>query len=126
MNTTLENITPKLSNGVYDKLKFTALILLPALSTLYFALGQVWHWPNVEEIVGSITAVDAFLGLLLGINSKVHQDAAPQVDGQIVVNDTGEGLVLKLQPNKNPAVMVTQDFLVFRTVHADPTPEENA
>ena len=60
----------KFSNKTYDILKWIAQILLPALGTLYFALAQIWHFPLAEEIVGTITAVDAFLGVLLGISTK--------------------------------------------------------
>lgn len=59
-----------MSNKTYDVLKWIALILLPALGTLYFALANIWNLPYGEEIVGTITAVDAFLGALLGISSK--------------------------------------------------------
>lgn len=59
----------KLSNKVYDILKFIAQILLPALGTLYFALAGIWGFPYGEQIVGTITAVDTFLGALLGIST---------------------------------------------------------
>lgn len=59
-----------MSNKVYDTLKWVAQILLPALGTLYFALARIWDFPLAEEIVGTITAVDAFLGVLLGISSN--------------------------------------------------------
>ena len=59
----------KLSNKTYDIMKFVAQILLPAIGTLYFALAQIWELPLAEEIVGTITAVDAFLGALLGIST---------------------------------------------------------
>ena len=59
----------KFSNKVYDILKFVAQILLPALGTLYFAVGSIWGFPYVEQIVGTITAVDTFLGALLGIST---------------------------------------------------------
>lgn len=58
-----------LSNKAYDILKFVAQIVLPALGTLYFALATIWGFPYGEEIVGTITAVDAFLGALLGIST---------------------------------------------------------
>lgn len=58
-----------LSNKAYDILKFIAQILLPAVGTLYFALARIWNFPYAEEIVGTITAIDAFLGALLGISS---------------------------------------------------------
>lgn len=58
-----------LSNKTYDVLKFIAQIVLPALGTLYFALSSIWGLPYGEQIVGTITAVDAFLGALLGVST---------------------------------------------------------
>ena len=58
-----------LKDSVYDILKFVAQVILPALGTLYFALAQIWGLPYGEQIVGTITAVDAFLGALLGIST---------------------------------------------------------
>ena len=60
----------KLSNKVYDILKYVALILLPALATLYAAVGKIWDWPLVAEVVGTISAVDVFLGALLQISTN--------------------------------------------------------
>ena len=58
-----------MSNKLYDVLKYIAQIVLPALGTLYFALSQIWGLPYGEQIVGTITAVDTFLGAVLGISS---------------------------------------------------------
>ena len=57
------------SNKTYDKLKWIAQILLPAIGTLYFALAQIWGFPYAEQIVGFVNAVDTFLGILLGIST---------------------------------------------------------
>lgn len=65
----------KLSNKVYDKLKWVAQYLLPAIGTLYFALAGIWGLPYGEEIVGTITAVDTCLGVLLGISSATYHKA---------------------------------------------------
>ena len=59
----------KLNNKVYDILKWIALILIPALATLYFALAGIWGLPYGEQIVGTLTAIDTFLGALLGIST---------------------------------------------------------
>ena len=59
----------KLSNKAYDVLKYIAQYFLPALGTLYFALSTIWGLPYGEQIVGTITAIDAFLGALLGIST---------------------------------------------------------
>ena len=68
-----------MSNKVYDVLKWIAQLLLPALGTLYFALAGIWGFPYGEQIVGTITAVDTFLGVILGIstanyNKQQHPD----------------------------------------------------
>ena len=60
----------KLSNETYDVLKWIAMYLLPALGTLYFALAGIWGLPYGEQVVGTITALDTFLGVLLGISSS--------------------------------------------------------
>ena len=59
----------KLSNETYDLLKWVAQILLPALGTLYFALSKIWGLPYGVEITGTFSALDAFLGVCLGISS---------------------------------------------------------
>lgn len=56
-------------NGLYDKLKNVALIVLPALATFYGSLGKIWGFPMTEQVVLTITALDTFLGALLGIST---------------------------------------------------------
>ena len=58
-----------MSNKTYDMLKWVALIVLPALATLYAVLSTIWGLPFGEQIPATITAVDAFLGALLGIST---------------------------------------------------------
>lgn len=62
----------KLSNKVYDTLKWFAMIFIPAVSALYFGLSQLWGFPYGEEIVGTLALVDTFLGALLGISSNTY------------------------------------------------------
>ena len=61
-----------MSNKVYDVLKWIAMVVLPATATLYFALAGIWGFPFGEEIVGTINAVDTFLGVLFGISSAQY------------------------------------------------------
>ena len=60
----------KMSNKAYDILKWIAMILIPAVSALYFGLSQIWGFPYGEEIVGTLAVIDTFLGALLGISSN--------------------------------------------------------
>lgn len=62
-----------LSNKMYDILKWVAQFLLPALGTLYFALAGIWGFPYGEQVVGTITAVDTFLGVVLGISTMQYK-----------------------------------------------------
>ena len=64
----------KMENKTYDILKYIAQILIPAIATLYFSVSQIWGLPYGEQIVGTLTAVVAFLGVCLGISSdKYHK-----------------------------------------------------
>lgn len=70
-----------MSDKTYGILKWAAMYLLPAAGTLYFALAGIWGFPYGEEVVGTITAVDTFLGVILGIstaqyNKKVCKNAS--------------------------------------------------
>ena len=68
-----------MSNKMYDILKWIAQYLLPGLGTLYFALAGIWGLPYGEEIVGTITAIDTFLGVILGISNAQYKK---RVDGE--------------------------------------------
>lgn len=61
-----------LSDKAYNILKWIAQYLLPAAGTLYFAVANIWGLPYGEEIVGTITAVDTFLGVILGISAAQY------------------------------------------------------
>lgn len=62
----------KLSNKTYDILKWVAQYLLPAIGTLYFALAGIWGFPYGEQVVGTVTAIDTFLGVILGISTSQY------------------------------------------------------
>ena len=68
-----------MSNKVYDVLKWIAMLFLPALGTLYFALAGIWGLPYGEQIVGTITAIDTFFGVILGISTAQYNK---RVDGK--------------------------------------------
>ena len=68
-----------MSNKVYDVLKWIAMYLLPALGTLYFAIASIWGLTYGEQVVGTITAIDTFLGVILGISTAQYNK---RVDGK--------------------------------------------
>lgn len=73
----IEPVDPKglwgMSDKVYDNIKWIAQYLLPALATLYIALGGIWpELPYVSGISGTIIAVDTFLGVIMGISTAQY------------------------------------------------------
>lgn len=85
-----------MSNKLYDILKWIAQYLLPGLGTLYFALAKIWGLPYGVEIVGTISAFDAFLGGLLGISTINYNNEQAQLkqdemeDEDIEIIEEGE------------------------------------
>ena len=71
----------KISNKLYDILKWLVIIVLPAAGTLYAALSNVWAWPYSEEVVTTITAVDTFLGAVLCISTATYNKEAKENNG---------------------------------------------
>lgn len=71
-----------LPDKVYDTLVWIAQYLIPALGTFYFALSGIWGFPYGEEIVGTLTALDTFLAVLLGISSS-NYDKSKKVEETI-------------------------------------------
>lgn len=71
----------QMSNNVYNFLKWVAQCVLPALGTLYFALASIWGLPYVEEVLGTITAIDTFLGVILGISTVQYNKNLSKSNG---------------------------------------------
>lgn len=62
----------KMTNKIYDVLKWVTMIALPAIGTLYFTLSGIWGFPYAEQVIGTITAISTFLGVLLGISTSQY------------------------------------------------------
>ena len=67
-----------MNNKLYDVLKWVAQYFLPAIGTLYFAMAGIWNLPYGEQVVGTITAIDTFLGVILGISSVQYNKRSEQ------------------------------------------------
>jgi hypothetical protein len=104
-----------MGSDLYDRAKWLAQIGLPAVATLYFALSGIWGIPGAEKVVGSITAVDLFLGALLGIASKNYAKSEARFDGDILVSTNEDGAkVMTLDLGKDPVQLSDQQVITFR------------
>ena len=82
---------PFFNGKVYDRLKELALIWLPGLGTFYFTVASIWGLPHAAEVVGTITAIDTFLGVILHISVKTYNKSDEKYDGDIKVIPNGDG-----------------------------------
>jgi hypothetical protein len=103
-----------LSNKTYDVLKYVVQVVLPAAASLYFGLGQIWGWPNLEEVVGSIAIITTFLGVVLGISTKNYNDSDAGIDGTMLISDVEDGKMFSLQLDKTPEEIESLSRLVFK------------
>ena len=95
---------PLLSDSMYTKLEYLARVVLPALATLYLALATLWTFPYGPQVVGTIVAVDTFLGVFIGFAQKSYDASDAAYNGTIVVTKTPDGTALSsLVLDKDPA-----------------------
>lgn len=67
----------KISNQLYDILKYIALIALPAIQVFWLTIGKIWDLQYTVEIGATIGAVALLLGTLLGVSSYNHNKPYP-------------------------------------------------
>lgn len=105
-------------NKLYDKLKWLALVFLPAAGTFYFGLDTVWNLPKDEEVVKTIMAFETFLGLLLGVSTTRYKNSPNRYAGRVLFTgqideDTGEPEV-QLRPRQDPAAWQGKKEVTFK------------
>ena len=62
----------KLSDKVYDVLKWIVCICIPALTTAFVGLDKVFGWGYAEEVAQISAIVCTPLGALLGISTAQY------------------------------------------------------
>jgi len=102
------------NNKLYDVLKYIAQIVLPALGTLYFALSQIWGFPAGEEVVGSIVAIDAFLGAILGVSTANYEKSGAKYAGTLDIFEDDETKQFNLQMDEDPYELDKKSEVTFR------------
>jgi hypothetical protein len=102
---------PIFNNRAYDAMKFIAQIALPALGTLYFAIAGIWGLPYGEQIVGTITAIDVFLGAVLMVSASNYRKSDARYDGTFITDGTFAPV---LDVQTAPQDMVNKKELTFK------------
>lgn len=102
--------TKRFGNKVYDVLKWIALIVLPAFATLYSFLADTWDLANADKVVGTIVAIDTFLGIILKISTNQYYKKGKNFDGEInFIEQDGEDEKVRFDINKDPVDVIHDD-----------------
>lgn len=112
---------PLLSNAWYDVLKHSAILVLPAMGALYFALAQIWHLPKAEEVVGTIAALNVFIGILTRVSTVSYNNSDASYDGTLNVETPPDGSkkTLSLELNDESAAKIQNgEVVTFRVKQA--------
>lgn len=71
----------KMSDGLYNFLKWTTLCFIPVSATAYVGLAAIWGFPYAEEISKTAVVICGFLGGILGISSvNYYKDGNAEID----------------------------------------------
>lgn len=113
------------SNKVYDRLKFLAQYVLPALAVFYASLGEIWGFPKTDEIVASVVAADLFLGIVLGVSTRQYESSGAKYAGALYVKkqvgEDGETPLTQVgvgfKDNMDGATMERQKEVTFKVIN---------
>lgn len=72
----------KMSNKVYDVLKWIAMVVLPAIGTAYAGLAVIWGFPHGEQILGTVGILETFLGTVLMISSTKYKKTTVESEAE--------------------------------------------
>lgn len=109
-----------LGNKLYDVLKTLALVVFPALGTMYYALAAIWGLPAAEQVVATIVSIDTFLGVIIKLGDASYNASEGRYDGSLIVasNEKGTGGVVNLDLKKDPDTLASDQDEVTLKVKA--------
>lgn len=71
----------KMSNKVYDVLKWFTMIFIPAAITLFGVIGKTLGLSCTDTVLTIAVAADTFLGSILGISNSAYKKRIEGGDG---------------------------------------------
>lgn len=106
---------PLLSNKAYNLIKAIVQLLIPAASSLYLLLSGLWGLPFAQQIVGTLSGLATFLGVLLRISTKSYDNSDAKYDGKVLIVDDEDGPKLfSLELNGNPLDLEKKKSISFK------------
>lgn len=111
-----------LTDKQYFILNNLAVVVFPAVGTLYFALAQIWGLPAAEQVIGTIVALDAFLGVLVKVGEASYDNSTAKFVGAINVAELPDKTVYTLAMNHEPETLKNMDKATFKVNNLPPAP----
>lgn len=109
-----EATKPMLPNKAYDVLKELVTIYLPALGTLYFAVSGLWGLPYGTEVVGTLSAIAIFVGVVIKSSKKSYKNSDAAYDGVVNVTEDEAKKTFNLVLNSDPDDLNAKSELKFK------------
>jgi hypothetical protein len=111
----------------YSRFKWLLWIVVPAFNSAYFALSDLLDLDNALQVVGVLSIVSTFLGVILGISNNAYQNSDARFDGDAVViprEDDVPLVSLDLNADIPLVSLAERSSLTFKVVEAPPAPED--
>jgi len=102
-----------LSDKQYKALKWIVGIVIPAIGTLYFAIAKIWSLPAGEQILGTLIALQAFLGAILGISTRQYNNSDAKYDGAVTISETPQKHIVAVE-GIHPTEMAKKDEVLLK------------
>jgi hypothetical protein len=110
-----------MSDKLYNILKHAAAIGFPALSALYYTVAQIWGIPDTKEVMGTISAVNVFVGALVGVSYVKYNNSGAKYVGALEVIDSGDKKTFSLNLNSDPESLEQLSEATFKVVSSPPS-----
>lgn len=92
-----------LSEKLYEFLKKVVQIILPAGSSLYIGLAELWGLPAALQVSGTCALLATFLGVCLGISNSTYTKLGRMYDGEMVIE-------VDEDDSPRPKMVMNEDF----------------
>lgn len=102
------------TGATYDFFKKSAQLILPAAGAFYFALAAIWGLPAADQVVGTIAALNVFLGVLVTLSARNYNNSNARFDGSIDVTQGEDSKLFSLNLDTHPDALENKDEVTFK------------
>lgn len=109
-----DNTSALLNNKQYDIIKYLTVVFLPSVGTLYFALSQIWGLPYGEAVLGTLAAIQVFIGATMSFATKRYEESGEKYVGEINVTEAPDKTLFSLDLKDEPESLKNKDEAIFK------------